>query len=247
VINVYWLEQSEADIPQQNLWLSANEVLRLDCMRFPKRRTEWRLGRWTAKNAVAQYLQLGDRLNSLAELEIRSGLSGAPEGFIDNKPAAVAISLSHRSGKAACAIAAFGVAIGCDLEIVEPHSDAFLSDYFTMEEQILIASAANRNLCATLIWSAKEGALKALGEGLRLDTRSVIVSPSRASFGTSFGTMEWHSVQVRHESGRVFYGWWQASEGRVRTLVGSPAPMSPIFLHSLARTGTAVSGGSVAA
>jgi len=34
------------------------------------------------------------------------------------------------------------VEIGCDLEVVEPRSDAFVADYFTSEEQALIARAS---------------------------------------------------------------------------------------------------------
>ncbi len=52
-------------------------------------------------------------------------------------------------------------------------SDAFVADYFAPEEQTLIAhsSPADRELMLALLWSAKESALKALREGLRLDTR----------------------------------------------------------------------------
>ena len=75
--------------------------------------------------------------------------------------------------------AADGV-LGCDLEVIEPHSDAFITDFFTAEEQALItkASAEDRFLVATLLWSAKESALKALHAGLRLGTLSVAVIPA---------------------------------------------------------------------
>ena len=54
----HWLEQTEADLPAANDWLSAGERLRLDGMRFAKRHADWRLGRWTAKRALAAYLNL---------------------------------------------------------------------------------------------------------------------------------------------------------------------------------------------
>ena len=54
----YWLEQTEADVPAVNEWLSAEERARLADLRFHKRWTEWRLGRWTAKRAVAWWLNL---------------------------------------------------------------------------------------------------------------------------------------------------------------------------------------------
>jgi hypothetical protein len=56
LIEVHWLEQTKADVPPQNDWLSPAETALLNAMRFAKRRTDWRLGRWTAKNAVAVYL-----------------------------------------------------------------------------------------------------------------------------------------------------------------------------------------------
>ena len=178
-MDVYWLEQTEADLPAENDWLSASERLRLDGMRFAKRHADWRLGRWTAKRALAAYLNLPSHPQHLADIEIRSAPSGAPEVFIANQPAGVAISLSHRAGVAACAITLSGAELGCDLEIVEPRSDAFIADYFATEEQALIerTSAAERSLLLALLWSGKESALKALRTGLRLDTRSVTVRP----------------------------------------------------------------------
>ena len=56
VMEVYWLEQSEGDVPTTDDWLSPDEVVRLSTMRIAKRRSDWRLGRWTAKNALAVYL-----------------------------------------------------------------------------------------------------------------------------------------------------------------------------------------------
>ena len=80
MMEVYWLEQSDADVPADNGWLSANEAARLNAMRFPKRRDDWRLGRWTAKNALALYfLSLKVRADPqiLASLEIRQAPSGS--------------------------------------------------------------------------------------------------------------------------------------------------------------------------
>ncbi len=140
-MDVYWLERSAADLPAHNDWLSASDRTRLEGMRFAKRRDDWRLGRWTAKLAVAAYLDLPTDLRALAEIEVLPAPSGAPEVFLANQPAEVTISLSHRDGVAICAVADSGVDLGCDLEIVEPRSDAFVNDYFTPEEQALVAQA----------------------------------------------------------------------------------------------------------
>ena len=203
-MKVYWLEQTEADLPKAGTgacpmhgsrpwtvigqdgratrpepeWLGAKERVQLNAMRFAKRRADWQLGRWTAKHAVAACLQLPADLHSLASIEVRPGPSGAPETFLGNKWAPVTISLSHRAGRAVCAVAPYRGALGCDLEVIEPHSDAFIADYFATEEQALVARAApaDRPWLVTLLWSAKESALKALRAGLRLDTRCVIVT-----------------------------------------------------------------------
>jgi len=227
-MEVHWLEQTEADVPAENAWFSANEIALLNGMRFAKRRDSWRLGRWTAKRALASYLNLPAHPLVLRRIEIRSAPSGAPEGFLADKPAVVTISLSHRAGRAVCAVAPAGVEMGCDLEAIEPHGDAFLFDYFTAEEQTLVARApaSDRARLLTLLWSGKESALKALGTGLRLDTRSVIVSPDDESFDFN----GWSRLQVRYTGGRIFYGWWQHIDDIMRTVVANSPPESPIPL-----------------
>ena len=231
-MRVHWLEQSECDIPAPPVnctdinWLSASERVRLATLRFPKRRADWLLGRWTAKRAVAQWLKLSGKLQNLADVEIRAAADGAPEAFLAGQPGPVAISLSHREGCAVCAVAPEGTALGCDLEFIEPRSEVFVADYFSAEERDLVDlqdTPPARSRLVTLIWSAKESALKALRAGLRLDTRCVVVSPGN-------GTGLWHPLQVRHDSGRAFNGWWQTSNSMVRTVLTDPPALSPIVL-----------------
>ncbi|MBZ5586416.1 MAG: 4'-phosphopantetheinyl transferase superfamily protein, partial [Acidobacteriia bacterium] len=163
-MRVFWLEQTEADVPPSNDWLGPAELDRCNAFRFAKRRNDWRLGRWTAKCALAAYL---DYPWELARIGIQPAASGAPEAFLAGRPAPATISLSHRAGAAICAVAPAGVALGCDLEAVEPRSDRFLADYFTEREQLLAASVSgeDRDWLVALLWSAKESALKALGTG----------------------------------------------------------------------------------
>ena len=248
-MDVFWLEQSDADLPAGDDWLTARERATLNAMRFPKRRADWRLGRWTAKRALSAYLSLLDYHQALTNIEIRPAASGAPEAFIANRPASAAISLSHCNGNAVCLVAPSGTALGCDLELVEPRSDGFVADYFTAEEQELIAqaSAADRSCLPTLLWSAKESALKALHQGLRLDTRSVTVSLSEgtttsksdretaaanpdSALGQCFSV--WRPLEVRCTNGDFFRGWWQKTGNLLRTLVAAPAPSSPIVLKA---------------
>jgi len=243
-METHWLEQAANDVPAHDDWLSADEAVFLGRMRFNKRRADWRLGRWTAKRAAAAYLNLPEDPHALQEIEVRPAPSGAPELFVANRPEAVTISLSHRAGVAACAIAMGGVALGCDLEIIEPRSAGFFADYFTDEEQTLIARGAEKDRfrLVTVLWSAKESALKALREGLRVDTRSLIVTfspqtdheheaapPRLCSVASS-----WRPLQVCCGGGEILQGWWQNTGELVRTLVGAPAPLPPIFLKECA-------------
>jgi 4'-phosphopantetheinyl transferase len=132
--------------------------------------------------------------------------------------------------------------LGCDLELVEPRSDAFLADYYTDKEQDILraASGAERDRIANLLWSAKESALKALREGLRLNPLSLSVHlPDRPlgeiaheNIGAQFAagtdqTGDWQPLQVTWAGGRIFPGWWCQTGAMLRTLVAFPAPEQP--------------------
>ena len=235
-METHWLEQTEADLPAHDDWLGPEECVLLRQKRFPKRRADWRLGRWTAKRAAAAYLTLPADPRSLRDIEVRAASSGAPELFLAGRPAAITISISHRAGIAACAIAPSGVALGCDLELIEPRDASFVADYFTAEEQAWIARTPepDRPRLVTLIWSAKESALKALREGLRIDTRSLAVTlpndeHAAAALEQHSALDPWRPLQVRCNGGEVFQGWRQSTGRLVRTLVGAPPPLPPIF------------------
>jgi 4'-phosphopantetheinyl transferase len=118
-----------------------------------------------------------------------------------------------------------GTALGCDLELVERRSDAFVADYLTAPERAAVQAAAadDRPLLVAVVWSAKESALKALRAGLRLDTRWVAVDPPAAA-----EPGRWHPLTVRHPAtGRSFHGWWRHGAGRVLTMLAAPAPAPP--------------------
>ena len=233
---VYWLEQLEANLPTAKDWLSRDEALQFDRLRFEKRRSDWLLGRWTAKNAVALSLGLHESPAGLSQVEIRAAPSGAPAVFFVNRFAdqtqRVTISLSHSCGRAMCAISLSKVALGCDIEKVEARSDAFVADYFTTDEQLTIAKSAPnaRTRVSTLIWSAKESALKALQTGLRLDTRLVSV----AAANTLVDSVGWSPLQVLSAEGQTLAGWWRETEGFVLTVVSDSTQIDqPALLSRL--------------
>ncbi|MFL6307887.1 MAG: 4'-phosphopantetheinyl transferase family protein [Candidatus Sulfotelmatobacter sp.] len=228
-MQMYLLEQREQDVPESNDWLGARERDHVRTLNFLKRRADWRLGRWAAKCAIASLQSIPLHADLLATIQICPAASGQPEVFLHGSPADVTISISHRSGLAICALVANSVRLGCDLEIVEPHSAAFVADYFTPEEQELIERAAttDRWRLVAMLWSAKESALKALHEGLRRDTRSVVVKPATLSCGEAWSSIEVHSIE-----GECFHGWWRERSGEVQAVVADASFSPPIQLQS---------------
>ena len=260
-MQVFWLEQSEANVPCADDWLADRETTRLSSFRIVKRRGDWRLGRWTAKCAVAATLQLELDPLSLRRIEISAAETGQPEVIQSDRRQPVTISISHRAGGAICAVAHGDVKLGCDLEVIEPRSDAFIADYFTAAEQASLNSASeqDRPLLATLFWGAKESALKAMHVGLRADTRTVEVrlfDLERQQSGTAetaamqsvhpnerprFPQNSWLPLQILSNDGTDFPGWWRYSGNQVRTIVSAPPPGLPIELRIPAPTGNSIS------
>ena len=247
-MNIYWVEKSQSDVPIHDDWLAKSELRRLERLRISKRRDDWRLGRWTAKRALATVLGLLQDHTSLMDIEILAGSSGAPEVYIDHKPASASISLSHRDGVAACAIAQSTIPLGCDVELIETRSEAFVGDYFTEKEQDFIArrSGSERDRLLTLLWSAKESALKVLRVGLRADTRSVDIcfcsqcsewDEQSAKPGSDPTTQycsphEWRAFRATFEDDQVLYGWWNSSGSLVKTFATVQSIKPPIFVNS---------------
>lgn len=227
-MRVYWVEQIDKDVPSDDNWLCPNEVACLKKLRFAKRRADWRLGRWTAKRAVSSYLDWPSYPPILARIEIRATSSGAPEAIIAGLGTPMVISITHRAGNAMCTVSGARVRLGCDLEVVEPRIHDFVADYFTAEEQSWVARTPSTEKAeiVTLLWSAKESALKALQHGLRLDTRSVMVTPMAGAPDLD----GWSPLRIGCVDGRAFQGWWRTADGVVRTVATDSTAGSPIHL-----------------
>ena len=220
---LYWITRSLADIPDNSDWLSDGEREILATLRFPKRRNDWRLGRWTAKQAVSSY-QMKQK-SPLSSLEIRAASDGAPEAFwADGSPSA-SISISHSNNRSLCAIGPHGLAVGCDLEQVEPRENGLIQDYFLAEEiaETMRIPLSGRDLAVNLIWSAKETVLKVLREGLRRDTRSICIHVD--TFQPEKGWSAWTGTCT--ESSRDFCGWWRLYEGFIYTIAADRLTSSP--------------------
>lgn len=159
-------------------FLSASEQRTYERLRFPKRREEWLLGRWTAKQLLRRSLESYRDL-ALSAIDVRVDPDGAPYLSVQGEgrlPAS--LSISHRAGRAVCALSpALSPSIGVDLERVEPRARAFVEDFNTAGEAARVWACAPeaRDTLVTAIWSAKEAVLKAFRHGLRVDTRAVEV------------------------------------------------------------------------
>ncbi len=118
--------------------------------------------------------------------------------------------------------------MGVDLEIVEPRSDGFVSDFLTPAEQAVVAADPGRDwhdAAANLIWSAKESALKVLRTGLRADTRTVEVVLEDPT-GISAGAGQWQRLTVA-SGARRFPGWWRRDGVFLLTVVAASGLAEP--------------------
>jgi 4'-phosphopantetheinyl transferase len=233
-MTVRWLTRGVDHLPDGQTWLSPAERERAARMRYAKRRSEFLVARFAAKHTIARAVGLPtDDLARLASIEVRHRPTGAPVAYAEGQPAGVAMSLTDRADWAVCVVAnGNGIAIGCDLELVEPRSAGFVRDYLTPAEQAAVAAADDPHLVANLLWSAKESALKVLETGLRRDTRSVEVTlldgadDPRADGATPADHDGWRPLEVRPVEGGVFPGWWRRT-GRWLLSVAASGPIGP--------------------
>ncbi|GIV67522.1 4'-phosphopantetheinyl transferase superfamily protein [Caldilinea sp.] len=308
---IHWLIQSFDDCPEilrSNVppaWLGPAERRCLAGFRVDKRRRDWLLGRWTAKNLVQRYLaETRDERPALNEIYIGADPDGAPyaarcegEGgwgdLFERLP--VSLSISHSHGVAFCGLiesfrprdgclslfsrssasrAPRLPSLGCDIEFIEPREPSFVRSFFTEVEMRAVeqvrhvlphldaapvmksalkcipadapasfsrflqpdvnfnrrgeanaaygaAAIAADDLLATVIWSGKEAALKAMREGLRLDTQRI---------ACLFGALavepmqEWKPFRIdldKQLTARfpgVWSGWWRLHGNHVLTV-----------------------------
>ncbi len=217
---LYWAVQSLSDVPGHDRWLGPREVREQATVHLGKRRRDWRLGRWTAKLLLAEV--------GFPGAEILKATDGAPVPFLSGRPLPVNLSISHRAERAIAAVAGTPTdGVGCDLELVEPRRDVFVRDFFTADEQKAVdrCDASERDLLVTLIWSAKESALKLFRVGLGRDTRLVDVEIPHLEEPKG---QEWTPLVVRDAvGGTVRTGYWRALDGLVATVVADQTNAPP--------------------
>ena len=220
-MTVHWLLLRASSLPEGEEWLGPTEKQTLGRLKLAKRRADWMLGRFTAKRALSASLGI-DRLD---RIEVIAASDGAPEAFVDGKAIEASVSISHRGGAAACAWSRCLI-VGCDLEVVEPRTERFVEDFFTVQERAWVFGETGRarHRRVALVWSAKESALKAVRAGLRRDTRlvEVQIDDAQAERGG------WHRLQANlRPEVRPLSGWWYQDQDMVLTVVHAGAWSKP--------------------
>lgn len=230
---IQWWSAGLDDVPEDDAWIDEAERNRFASMRFRKRLDEAKLARYTAKATVARARARPHDPRALASITVRNASDGAPEVWIDGRPAGLVIGMTDRADWAVSAVLEGSHRIGCDLELVERRSASFVADYFTESEQRTLAADPNADLTANLIWSAKESALKVLRTGLRRPTRSVEVRLSGSRRG-------WNPLEVIDTDGSVMPGWWIRFGEFVLTMAAAVPTEEPVSLETPPSLATAV-------
>ena len=223
-----WLARGEVQVPAGHQWLTGTEAARAGGMRFTKRRNEYLVRRYAGKCAVATAVGLPADPVSLGRIGVLNRMTGAPYVEVDGRTLGLDISLTDRAGWAVCLVGPDLGAVGVDLEIVEPRSDGFVSDFLTAAEQAVVAADPSpdwHDAAANLIWSAKESALKVLRTGLRADTRTVEVVLEDPA-GISSGAGQWQRLSVA-SGARRFPGWWRRDGVFLLTVVAASGMAEP--------------------
>jgi 4'-phosphopantetheinyl transferase len=215
VVSVAAQPEIERGEPPPQL-LSDKEAQILSTLRFPLRRRKWLIGRLAAKELIAQ--ELGVRPTAIT---IGNDPSGAPYAEVHGQGRLVrALSISHRADWGFAGLGEPGVAaLGVDIETVEPRTDSFIADFFTADEvEAVRISGAARDLAIARTWSAKEAVLKALGVGLRMDTRAIHIGAAAGD-----GAAQWFPIEVAVSGDAGFGGaaqaYWRTGPGYVLTAV----------------------------
>lgn len=224
---IHWLLLPAAALPgDAEAALSTSEAATYARLALPKRRGDWLLGRYTAKQLVQQALAQAGQTVALPEIEIVADADGAPAAWRSGARLPLCLSISHSHNSAFCALIEThdpGARVGADLELVEPRDPAFVADFFTAREQAQIAAAppALRDTLITATWSAKEAVLKALREGLRIDTRRVecFFEPGApAADGWTPYTIQLDATLDHPFAHGQWAGWWRVQGDFVLTL-----------------------------
>ena len=229
---IRWLVQTIVDHPDLSAGrppvglLTPAEACQYSGYLSPRRRRDWLLGRWTVKRLVQKHITATIGFcPALDSFRIEYNASGAPI-IASQHPALrsipLALSISHSSGYAFCALAddqTGKVRVGADLELIEPRHASFTQEFFTLAEQASLNAAplALRTLLTTATWSAKEAVLKATHLGLGTDPRRVecLLRSAAPRHWTPCHVQIQPAIQEQAGATGPLAAWWRTLDNRL--------------------------------
>jgi 4'-phosphopantetheinyl transferase len=216
-----WHTARLADVPQGDSWLGPAERRTFAALAREPRRTSWRLGRWTAKSVVGAWLGAAPD-----QIEVLAAADGAPEAWLGGERTGLSVSISHRADRALAVVIDAPHVAGCDLELIEPRSAAFVREWLAPAEQELVRRTPDSRhaLLVNLIWAAKEAAAKVRREGLRLDVRAAVVVPAERDGDPP---ASWRPLTIAWDSHATTTGWWRSEPEWVMVVAAEPPTDQP--------------------
>lgn len=213
--------------------LAPQEVAEYETYLSPRRRRDWLLGRWTAKQLVQTHIAATRGFCPTPDsFTIAYEPSGAPTitslqpalyDTSDNERVPLSLSISHSNGYAFCAVSQNGWRdgrIGADIELVASRPSSFADDFFTEAEQANLDAAPCewRDSLMTATWSIKEAALKAAHIGLRADPRDVecLLRPVRPRSWTPVRVQLQPNLRGQAGVPGPLRVWWRVVDNRLR-------------------------------
>jgi phosphopantetheine--protein transferase-like protein len=143
-------------------WLTSRELTNLRARGTQRRIADRIAGRIAAKRALANH-GLDPK-----QFEIENNQAGAP---ILRPDIGLHLSISHTDGVGVAILSS--APIGIDAEPITERTPAFLAEWFTEQERVLLAQDPTR---ITLAWCAKEATMKTLGKGMALHPQQIEVT-----------------------------------------------------------------------
>jgi len=159
-------------------------------------RADWLCGRVAVKRAYRDYVCKQNL--ALSAVEVANKRNGQP--YICNHADGYC-SISHSHGQGLAAVADHP--IGVDIEKIRPHSRE-LVDYIVDQRELNVVARTiqgSTDQLVTTVWTIKEAVMKALGFGLAIAPKSVVISNHQKGFYTVLArcktrVLEWYVYSV---------------------------------------------------
>lgn len=203
--------------------LSKDEIIYFDQTINEKRRHSYLVGRLAAKLAISRYMNNNfffdfkkpaaeELLISLKDISISMGCFGQPMVDMAN-PRCLDISISHCDDHVAALAFPRWHPMALDIENIQPsNADAILTQITPSERLIIDNSLLQKDVGATLIWTAKEALSKVLKCGLTVPLEVLEISNIETISHSSLRIYYRHFSQYKSIS-------WVISANRILSIV----------------------------